>query len=203
MNDATGHGDPERRQESLLTRRGALVGLVALGGGLLGLRGPSYGARLRPPGAAPGDDFARRCIRCLRCVAVCPVKAIEFDSSLELIGSDTPYIDARERACILCMKCTQACPVGALTPLEPDPQTVHTAVRMGRPELDRDRCIAWRGSGECRACYYVCPYADAAVRLDATRLAPHFDPEACVGCGLCEEACPESARAIRIHPPGA
>ena len=29
---------------------------------------------------------------------------------------------------------------------------------------------------------------------------PVFDAAACVGCGLCEEACPERARAIRILP---
>jgi NAD-dependent dihydropyrimidine dehydrogenase PreA subunit len=71
---------------------------------------------------------------------------------------------------------------------------------MGRPELDQDRCIAWVGNGECRSCYYVCPYAGRAVRLDGPLLQPVFDPRSCVGCGLCEEACPERARAIRVVP---
>ena len=192
----------ERPPDPVVSRRSALVGLVVLGGGLLGLH-DRPAARLRPPGAALGDDFARRCIRCLRCAAVCPVKAIRFDSSLALGGSDTPYVETRERACILCMKCTEACPTGALTPIAPDLQVVGSAVRMGRPELDRDRCLAWQGSGECRSCYYVCPYAGSAVRLEGSMLAPVFDPQVCVGCGLCEEACPQRARAIRIRPVGA
>jgi NAD-dependent dihydropyrimidine dehydrogenase PreA subunit len=39
------------------------------------------------------------------------------------------------------------------------------------------------------------------VELVGPRMAPLFHPEACVGCGLCEEACPEEAQAIRIRPP--
>jgi NAD-dependent dihydropyrimidine dehydrogenase PreA subunit len=40
------------------------------------------------------------------------------------------------------------------------------------------------------------------VALVGPQQAPHFTPEQCVGCGLCEEACPEQARAIRIIPLG-
>jgi MauM/NapG family ferredoxin protein len=189
-------------RERAVTRRSALVGLAVLGGGILGLRGKSHAAKLRPPGAATDGAFERKCIRCLRCVAVCPVKAIRFDSSLDLLGTDTPYIDSRERGCILCMKCTEACPSGALEPLDADREIVHAQVRMGRPELDKDRCIAWKGSGECRACYYACPYPDSAIRLEGMLLAPVFDEDACVGCGLCDEACPERARAITIRPEG-
>ena len=101
------------------------------------------------------------------------------------------------------MKCTEACPSGALKTLDADPEIVHAEVRMGRPELDKDRCIAWKGSGECRACYYACPYPDSAIRLEGMLLAPVFDENACVGCGLCDEACPERARAITIRPKGA
>ena len=189
------------RWRRVFTRRTVVAGLAVLGSGLLGFKLRPREARLRPPGAAPGAEFARKCIRCLRCATVCPPKAIRFDASFDLTDSDTPYIDARERACSLCMKCTQVCPTGALTPIAADPATVASTVRMGRPELDRDRCISLNGTGDCRACYYVCPFADTAVRLEGPLLEPVFDPRACVGCGLCEEACPERARAIRIVPP--
>jgi len=190
-----------KRWRRLFTRRTIVAGLAVLGSGLLGLRIRPRASRLRPPGAAPGAEFARQCIRCLRCAAVCPPQAIRFDSSLDLSDSDTPYIEASQRACSLCMKCTEVCPTGALTPTSSDPAIVASTVRMGRPELDRDRCLALNGTGDCRACYYVCPFADSAVRLDGPPLEPVFEARACVGCGLCEEACPERARAIRIVPP--
>jgi len=71
---------------------------------------------------------------------------------------------------------------------------------MGRPVLDAQKCIALLGTGECRACFYVCPYPGDAIRLEGLSHGPVFDDDACVGCGLCEEACPERARAIRIVP---
>jgi ferredoxin len=98
------------------------------------------------------------------------------------------------------MKCTQVCPSGALTAIDPDPENVQRVVRMGLPELDKDKCIAWMRTGECRACYYACPYADSAVRLEGPLLGPVFDRDSCVGCGQCEEACPEAARAVLIIP---
>jgi ferredoxin len=98
------------------------------------------------------------------------------------------------------MRCTEACPTGALEPIAAERDVIRETVRMGVPELRTDRCIAWTQKGECRACLYACPFPGEAVRLDGRLLAPVFDPERCVGCGQCEEACPERARAIRIRP---
>jgi len=189
-----------KRREPRMTRRGLLIGGAVLAGGALASIPRPAAARLRPPGALDEKDFIRRCIRCLRCVDVCPPGAIRFDSSAALGNSDTPYIEARRRPCTLCMRCTGVCPSGALGPIDADLPAIQAKVRMGLPVLDREACIAWRESGECRACYYVCPYAGSAVRLDARQLAPVFDRDSCVGCGQCEEACPGSALAIRILP---
>ena len=184
-----------------MNRRHLLGGvLAAVAGFATGIRARSKRTvSLRPPGAQANGAFEDRCIRCFRCAEVCPPKAIRLDGTWSF-DADLPYIEAKERACVLCMQCTQACPTGALAPIPADLIAVHAAVRMGTPVLTRERCIAWRGAGVCRLCYYVCPYPDEAVALVGPQQAPFFDPKQCVGCGLCEQACPTVASAIRILP---
>jgi len=158
--------------------------------------------RIRPPGAAPEDEFRRRCIRCFRCAEVCPTLAIRLGPALALDGAELPYLEVDQRPCVLCAKCTQVCPTGALEPLPASIPELQAKVRMGTPALDRTRCFPWRGDGVCRLCFDVCPYPGSAVVLVGVHQGPLFEPAKCVGCGLCAEACPSLARAIRILPPG-
>lgn len=183
-----------------MRRRGVLGALAAVTAtALLPRRARASGPALRPPGALLPGEFEQACIGCFRCAEVCPPKAIRFPAVLSLEAVH-PFIDARERACILCMRCTEVCPTGALTPVPATTDAVARTVRMGTPVLERRDCLPWNGRGVCRLCFYVCPYAGTAVELVGPRQAPLFHAEACVGCGLCEEACPDEARAIRIHP---
>lgn len=184
-----------------MNRRGLLgaAGAVAAAA-LLPRRARASSPALRPPGALPPGEFEQACIGCFRCAEVCPPKAIRFPALLSLAAVE-PFIDARDRACILCMRCTEVCPTGALLPVPASSEAVARQVRMGTPVLERRDCLPWNGRGVCRLCFYVCPYAGRAVELVGPRQAPLFHAEACVGCGLCEEACPGEARAIRIRPP--
>lgn len=157
--------------------------------------------KIRPPGALAPGAFEQACIGCFRCAEVCPTACIRFPSTFSL-DQALPYIDTAERACVLCMKCTQVCPTDALVPLKADPEIIATNVKMGVPILTRSKCLPWNGSGVCRLCYQVCPYPDKAIELVGPQKAPMFVDAACVGCGLCEEACPENAQAIVIAPLG-
>lgn len=181
--------------------RRALVGALAAAVALAAVprRTRADRRRIRPPGALAPGAFEQACIGCFRCAEVCPTACIRFPGRLSLDAA-LPFVDPRERACVLCMKCTQVCPTDALVPLEASSAVVAERVRMGTPVLTRPRCLPWNGEGVCRLCYLVCPYPDQAVSLVGPQRAPLFHPQACVGCGLCEEACPDSAQAIRIVP---
>lgn len=181
--------------------RRALVGAVAaaLTLAVIPKRARATSPKVRPPGAQPPGAFEQACIGCFRCAEVCPTTCIQFGPHFSFEQA-LPFIVPLERGCVLCMKCTQVCPTDALQPLAVDVDLIAKTVRMGTPVLTRSKCLPWNGRGVCRLCYHVCPYPDRAVELVGPQKAPLFHPDACVGCGLCEEACPDAARAIHIEP---
>lgn len=178
---------------------GALTAAAALA--IVPKRTRANAKKIRPPGALAPGAFEQACIGCFRCAEVCPTSCIRFPGVFS-IDQATPYVETAEKACVLCMKCTQVCPTDALVPIKVDTDVIAKEVRMGVPVLERSQCLPWNGQGICRLCYQVCPYPEKAVELVGPQKAPLFHAEACVGCGLCEEACPELARAITIKPLG-
>ena len=65
------------------------------------------------------------------------------------------------------------------------------------PEIDAEKCLVARAAfSRCRACADACP-ADA-ILCDQDGLG--INQEACLGCGLCVPACPESAIASPFEP---
>ncbi len=161
---------------------------------LLGLfRSPVHENLLRPPGAVREDLFASKCIRCGRCVEVCPYKSI-FPLDVHWgIWAGTPIIAVMTIPCYLCMKCVKVCPTGTLRPIQQD------EVRMGLAVVDRYLCVTWRGEALCRTCYNVCPFKDKAIRLDELR--PVVDPKYCTGCGICVHACPMTDKGLGASNP--
>jgi ferredoxin-type protein NapG len=149
---------------------------------------------LRPPGMLQEQLLVDACIRCGKCVDVCPARAI-FP-----LGSDwgraegTPAIDARRQPCVLCtgLQCTHVCPSGALLPTY-----VNGDVVMGTAVLDADRCVAHHGVA-CDVCKTACPIPDAVVIAGDGRV--YVDDARCVGCGLCEHVCPTEPASIRVAP---
>jgi ferredoxin-type protein NapG len=147
---------------------------------------------LRPPGARPEPAFAALCIRCDRCVEVCPHLALRPAGWAHGPDAGTPLVVAREAACRLCMRCPPICPTGALAPVS-EPR----AVRMGRARVLPHRCYAFQGI-LCRTCADECPFEGEAIGMDA-ELRPRVT-EKCVGCGICEQACPADGSAIHVVP---
>lgn len=147
---------------------------------------------LRPPGAVfPDAEFAEKCIRCRRCVEVCPYQSIKTAHGEWGLKMGTPYIVPREVPCYLCMKCMPVCPTGALEPIKEKNE-----VKMGVAVINRQSCMAYNGI-LCRACYERCPIYREAVILKE-ELFPEVVPEKCVGCGICENVCPTDPPSILV-----
>ena len=149
------------------------------------------------------------CIRCNRCLEVCPYSSIKREGFGPTIG--TPYVLAEAKACYLCMACCRLCPTGAL-----DRELRHPdQARMGKAKIDTSLCYSHlflehdvlpRNSGEkigamCNTCYNVCPLQDKAIVLEKNLYPVILD--GCVGCGICVERCPtRPKRAINVSPSG-
>ncbi len=187
---------------------GGLLGTALLGGWFAfahrdasrapDLVGPEWRRRglLRPPGSVDEEEFLARCIRCQRCAQVCSKKAIRLLGPGYGRLEGTPVIVPETSACDLCLACGDACPAGAIRPLERMDQA-----RMGTAGVDPRLCVSHAGTGICGACFTVCPLRGKAIRQGLYN-RPTVFPDACAGCGLCEEACiVEANKAIRVTSP--
>ncbi len=152
--------------------------------------------RLRPPGAVPEENFPAKCIRCGRCVEVCPYRSIRMLDIRSGIHAGTPLIEAEKVPCYLCMKCVDVCPTGSLK------RVTQSETRMGLAIINTFECVTWSEKTLCRTCYDKCPFPQKAIRLE--QLKPVIDASACTGCGLCTHACPittaKGRKAINIEP---
>jgi len=150
---------------------------------------------LRPPGAVAEAHLGETCGRSGKCVAACPVQAIQPLRSASPRLDGTPYIVPSQRACVVCddLSCMKACPTGALS-FVPKEQ-----IAMGVARFDAHHCR--RSVGEpCRECVDRCPLGERAIGLDARGRVEVRN--ACIGCGVCEFYCPTTPRSITIVPHG-
>jgi len=200
--------DPSRRQ--------LLASLATSVGGLALLRTSPIARRehphaVRPPGARENDLLAK-CIRCGKCMKVCPTSGLQpslSESGLE--GLWTPVLVSRLGYCdYSCHACGQVCPSGAIPPLtlEEKRRTV-----IGLAYIDQNRCIPWADNVDCIVCEEMCPVPDKAVKLDEVEVVndqgelvavkrPRVVRDLCIGCGICEYKCPLNGEAaICVYVP--
>ena len=156
-------------------------------------------ALCRPPGGQDEDRLLGMCVRCGKCMEVCPTGVIA-PAHIEdgIVGVRTPRLDfSRSKAqlgslagwCDHCddanggtPRCAQVCPTGALTPSE---GSTFDSMRLGTAVINRDWCLAWRLKG-CTICQNACPLG--AISFDGNN-RPVVDERLCNGCGACEQAC--------------
>jgi ferredoxin-type protein NapG len=153
---------------------------------------------LRPPGALPEAGFLDACTRCGDCVRACPAQCIivrETPPDAAAPGPLAfPHIVARTSPCVVCedLSCMKACPTDALQLTD----SVF-AIAMGTARVNHTACL--RSAGEaCSLCVTQCPLGDKAIGVgDDGRIDVR---SACIGCGVCERACPTEPTSIVVEP---
>lgn len=155
---------------------------------------PETAIWLRPPGAIDETRFLEACRRCGACVDICPADAIYLIRGQSDAIDGTPAITPGVAPCVVCdgLQCTTVCPSGALLAL-----TDASEIRMGLAAVDADRCL--RATGEdCTLCVDRCPLGPVAIRFGGDG-PPEVLGAGCVGCGVCQHACPPEPEAVVVH----
>ena len=157
---------------------------------------PSF-SFLRPPGTDDENEFLRKCIRCRNYGSVCAAGCIKFFSIAESSSlAGTPYLLPRLRSCNLCTNCGRVCPTGALKPLKKNISYLAKNVRMGIAIVIESNCLSFNGR-VCGICHDACPLKGSAIKLKPVA-KPVVNKDACIGCGRCEERCPQLPAAIIV-----
>ncbi len=150
---------------------------------------------LRPPGALSEDLLKSTCVKSGECVNVCPARCISLDVTGQK-GDGLPVIDVNHMPCVVCdgLYCMHACPSGALVP------TPLAEIDMGTARWLESTCVRSKGE-DCTICVDRCPLGTAAIDLVDGKIQVIDD--GCIGCGVCEHACPTSPKSIVVIPSSA
>lgn len=171
-----------------ISKRSAM--LAGFGGLLLSLllsttRRRGYPRLIRPPNALEEGKFVNACVRCGKCMKVCPTGGLQpclFEGGWEAFW--TPVLVPSIGPCeSYCNACGEVCPTRAIKPFRVKEKS---KIRIGTAVINRSTCLVWADGEICFVCVEVCPYK--AVRKTPKGLA--VLGEICVGCGICEFNCP-------------
>ena len=216
----------QRRDVIKCTGLLGVVGCLGVGVSFLAKRSEGKGL-LRPPGALEEEDFLASCIKCGQCIQVCPYHSLQFLDMSEGIDMGTPAIDPSKRGCFLCdlLPCVLCCPSGALddntrergdvrmgVAVIKEPEKCWAASQRPVPQGWIDEIVSHGDSTElekdfnkrlgnkvdvpCDLCVFVCPMEDKSSAIQLIKGRPVFF-SACVGCGACQELCPEQLITIK------
>ncbi|WP_296013539.1 4Fe-4S dicluster domain-containing protein [uncultured Adlercreutzia sp.] len=178
-----------KRTEQGMSRRTLLIGgaAVAVGAacGVASIPLVAEADVLRPPGSLAEEEFMARCIRCERCISVCPTDVLApMPIEGGLLAVRTPFVTFANDACTFCDECRKVCPTRAIDMVDPYQPALG---RIGVAEVDAGRCVAFDQAGTCGICVDACPYE--ALSFDEGR-RPVVDEAKCNGCGECVKICP-------------
>jgi ferredoxin-type protein NapG len=193
-------GAPAISRRSLCVGAGGIAALLALGC----VKFVPDQAIVRPPGGQDEAALLAGCIRCEKCVEICPRDVLKLTHIEDgVVAIRTPQMNFYSDYCDFCVEenggqplCVDACATGALS--IPEGQ-VATEIILGKAYLETDWCLAYHDTG-CHICYDNCPYE--AIELDEL-LRPYVLEDKCNGCGACEATCVSLTAGSRSIAPDA
>ncbi len=146
-----------------------------------------------PPGAGDKKRFWSKCTACQRCVTACPEGIIVPTQG----GLGPVILDLNRGACRFnCHQCADACPTGALLPLT---LAEKQRTKIGEAKFNAKLCKVFQDDESCGDCAKICP--KHAIRLRKTGAPYPVKANHCIGCGLCQKACPSvHGKAIVVYP---
>lgn len=198
---SAGQAGESKRPAGGVSRRGFVLGSAG-GAAMLALGLVKFApqtALVRPPGGQDADRLLGMCIRCGKCMEVCPngviapahiedgvvgvrTPRLSFSRSKAQLGDLVGWCDHCDSAAGGNPRCAQVCPSGAL---DLPPGSTFDTMRLGCATINHDWCLAWRLKG-CTICLNACPLG--AISFDSNN-RPVVDERLCNGCGACEQAC--------------
>ncbi|HNY09971.1 MAG TPA: 4Fe-4S dicluster domain-containing protein [Candidatus Wallbacteria bacterium] len=186
----------------------AAIGITAAGFSekLNAFTGATGSKTILPPGAVSAEAFFSKCTACHLCASSCPTKVI-IPSFLEngFHGLSKPKLDFSRGYCSYeCNLCQTVCPNGAINRHDIN---IKQMIRIGEVSLDtspKSNCMPVKEGKDCGACAEHCPTGAVYMKRKGDVFIPELRKKYCIGCGICEHACPISEnKPIFVKPVGA
>ena len=92
-----------------------------------------------------------------------------------------------------CTKCSEVCPAGAITAVSREDKS---STQIGHAVWIEKNCVVLTDGVSCGNCARHCPVgAIVMIEMDEdgfdSKKIPTINTERCIGCGACENLCPE------------